>query len=326
MQISRQISIASIPNALVKWLRVWLIFSFVCAAGAQAGPSERVISSEIQFAYAQSLFQDKDFSTAEVEFKRFIHFFPTDPRVAEAMFKTGMALFYQEKFHEAARRFNDLILGDPDMASPYTQEAFFMQSRSFKNLGNMGYARVVLENFLKLTQNMDTQENIYLKLAELHIEISRKPGMDELDSALTCLERISPDSSLASQKNELIQRIMDVRSLTEKKPALAGALGFIPGGGFLYTGRVHDAAAAFILNTGLGLAAWKAFDQHNPALGSVIALAGSGFYIGGIYGGITAAHKYNHAQKLRILDRTFSFNTGFDLNAKSVFFSFSQGF
>jgi tetratricopeptide (TPR) repeat protein len=293
---------------------------------ARAAQQALVISADSQFAYAESLFEEKDYSTAEVEFKRFIHFFPADPRGIQAAFKTGMALYHQEKFHDAARLFNDVILDDPDISFPVTHQAFFMQSRAFKHMGNTGYARIVLENFLKLAEDPDTRERIFLELAILHMDVSKKPGTDELDAALACLENISPDSALSAQKDERIQRIREIRALSPKNPVLAGMLGIIPGGGFLYTGRLQDAAAAFVINTGLGLAAYKAFDQDNPALGSVIVLAGSGFYLGNIYGGISAAHKHNHAQKIQILDREFSLGTGFNWEDNSVFFSFRQGF
>lgn len=61
----------------------------------------------------------------------------------------------------------------------------------------------------------------------------------------------------------------------------------------------------FFLNAGLGLAAWKAFEQDNPALGGVISFVGAGFYSGSIYGSVSAAHKFNHARKIEILERPF---------------------
>ena len=291
-----------------------------------AEPAKITISSDQQFAYAQDRYLKKDFRTAEVEFKRFVHFFPQDPRAAEAAFKTGMALLHQELFHEAARQFNEIIRNDPDLSSPYTREAFFMQSRAFIHLENMGYARVVLENFLQLTQDPSTRDRIHLALARLHIRTTRQPGTDALDQALANLEKISPESDLETEKKDLTARIRATESIPKKNPFLAGLLAVIPGGGYLYTGRIHDAAAAFFLNTGLGLAAWKAFDQENYALGGIVTFVGTGFYSGSIYGSISAAHKHNHAQKIRILDRTFSINTGFGAHKNGVFFSLNQEF
>jgi tetratricopeptide (TPR) repeat protein len=289
---------------------MWALSGLILPDPVLAGNTrELILSPDRQFAYAETLFQEKDYRIAEVEFKRFIHFFPEDPRVHEAVFKTGTALFHQEQFHEAARQFNRMIIDDPSLSRPLTTEAYFMQSRAFRRMGNFGYARVVLENFLKLSDDPDTRDRIHLDLADLHIIASLEPGTDELDQALTNLENISANGSFQIQKMELLARIQKVRSLPQKNPTLAGVFAVIPGAGFLYTGRFHDAAAAFVVNTGLGLAAWKAFDQDNPALGTMVGLAGSGFYFGSIYGSVTAAHKQNHAQKVKILDRGFHLNT-----------------
>ena len=307
------------------WVLVWLVL-FV-SASVPAAASGLVISADMQFGYADTLFAKKDFRNAEVEFKRFVHFFPEDPQTDRAEFLIGMALFYQERFHEAARQFNQIIVKDPDIKAVETREAYFMQSRAFIQMNNPGYARVVLENFLLLNGDPAVRDRIHLDLARLHIHISGQPGIDELPAALAALENISPGSSLETEKTDLAARVRAARSVPEKNPALAGLFAVIPGGGFLYTGRFHDAAAAFVLNTALGLAAWKAFDQDNPALGGVIALAGSGFYTGSIYGSVSAAHKHNHAKKIQALDSGLPpSRTGMGFLSDGVFFSFNQKF
>jgi tetratricopeptide (TPR) repeat protein len=306
---------------------VWALFMLILHGPALATDTrELILSPDRQFAYADTLFQGKDYRIAEVEFKRFIHFFPQDPRVDEAVFKTGMALFYQKRFHEAAGRFNDIILEDPSLTRPHTREAYLMQSRAFIQMGNLGYARVVLENVLKLTDDPDTRDRIHLDLAELHIQASLTPGKNELDQALSNLEKMSSTGPFQAEKNERITRIRETRSLPRKNPTLAGILAVIPGAGFLYTERFHDAAAAFIVNTGLGLAAWKAFDQDNPALGTMVGLAGSGFYLGSVYGSISAAHKHNHAQKVNILDRPFHLSASWLSDDPSVVLTLNHPF
>jgi hypothetical protein len=280
----------------------------------------------MQFEYADSLFSQKDFRNAEVEFKRFVHFFSDDPRAGRAEFLTGMALFHQKMFYEAARQFNEIVLKDPDITALETREAYFMQSRAFLEMNNPGYARAVLENFLLLTPDPEVRDRIYLDLAGLHVRVSRQPGTDELAPAEAALDNIPPGSVLAPEKTDLLARIRAARSVPEKNPVLAGLFAVIPGGGFLYTGRFHDAAAAFCLNAALGLGAWKAFDQDNPALGAAAAFVGAGFYSGSIYGSISAAHKHNHARKIQALDSGPPLRTGIMFHPDGVFFSFNQRF
>ncbi len=174
------------------------------------------ISPDTQFAYAETLFQDRDFRTAEVEFKRFIHFFPGDPRILEARFKTGLALFHQERFHEAARQFNDIIINDNELSFSFTKEAFFMQSKAFRQMGNLAYARWCCRIFLHLTDDPDLRDRILLDLAGLHINASRQPGTNELDMALAFLKKMSSNGLLDDQRNELIHRILAVRSMPGK--------------------------------------------------------------------------------------------------------------
>ena len=307
---------------LVLWAAATLFFTAI-AISAQAETQQLVISPDMQFSYADSLFQKADYVTAEVEFKRFVHFFPGDARVLEAAFKTGMALFYQERFYDAARQFDEIIR---KKQNPFTREAYFMQSKAFIRMDNLGYAQTILHNFLQITDDPDIQDRIYLDLARLHIEASRQPGTDELDDAQRFLEQISWANAQNLKTGEVAALIKEARTAPKKNPFLAGLFAIIPGGGFFYCDRYKDALAAFGLNAGLMLAAYKAFDNGNPALGGVIGFVGAGFYSGSIYGSISAAHKYNHAQRLKILTRNFSLGSVPDPDGRSFLFSFIYPF
>ncbi|EMS80454.1 tetratricopeptide repeat protein [Desulfotignum phosphitoxidans] len=300
---------------------VLLVFTALLTNQSVAG--QMVINSDMQFDYAMKLYQDQDYDTAQTEFKRFVHFFPDDPRVGEAMFKTGMALFHQNRFFDAARQFNRII-EDRKIQDPFTRESYFMQSRAFVKLGNLGYGQLVLQNFLKLTEDIALQDRIYLELAQIHIQASRSPGIDELDQAQTSLEKISPASARNFKVDEQTAMIRKVRAAPEKNPTLAGLFALIPGGGFLYCERFKDAAVAFALNAGLLLGAYTAFDNGNPALGGVVSFMEAGFYSAGIYGSISAAHKHNHAVKVQILGREF--NAGSTITAGTASFSLSLPF
>lgn len=301
---------------------ILIIFGLACILPVQIMAGQVVITPDKQFSYASKLFQDHDYDTAQIEFKRFIHFFPDNPLVNEAIFKTGMALFHLNRFLDAARQFN--VLTKQNIQNHFTQEAFFMQSRAFVSLGNMGYAQVVLQNFLMMNDDPDIRDRIHLELAQIHIHASRSPGTDELDQAQTHLKKISAANARNFQAHEQIETIQTVQSAPEKNPILAGLFALIPGGGFLYCERFKDAAVAFALNTGLILGAYKAFEDGNPALGGVISFVEAGIYTAGIYGSISAAHKHNHALKIRILDREFNLES--TLTNETALFSLNHPF
>ena len=285
-----------------------------------------LITADMQFDYAQTLFEQKDFTAAQVEFKRFIHFFPQDPRHDRADYSTGVALFHTEQFYEAAKRFDTIIRQSKDIDSPWAKQSCFMQSQAFESMGNTGYAQVVLQNYLKLTRDTDTKDRIYLELARMHIQNTVLPGKNELDSARKNLMLISPEKQREFKIAKQLETIDNAENAPTKSPVLAGILAIIPGGGMLYCERYKDAFISFCFNTGLIWAAYTAFDHDNPALGGVITFVETGFYSGNIYGSITAAHKYNKAAKIKILNKTFDFKPGFDPLNKSFFLKLTHNF
>lgn len=304
---------------------IWRLGSPYAHANAN-GPSGLFITADMQFDYAQNLFDQKDFTAAQVEFKRFIYFFPQDPRHDRADYTAGVALFHSGQFYEAAKCFDAIIRQSEDIDSPWAQKSCFMQSQAFEAMGNTGYAQVVLQNYLKLTRDTETKDRIYLALARMHIQNTATPGKNELDIARKNLMLISADKQGEYKVAQQLETIDQAVNAPAKSPALAGIMAIIPGGGMLYCERYKDAFISFCFNTGLIWAAYTAFDHDNPALGGVISFVETGFYSGNIYGSITAAHKYNKAAQIKILNKTFAFEPGFDPVNKSFFMRLTHGF
>lgn len=297
-------------------------------SGPAAGPAVGmdapglIITPDLQFSYAQELFNAQDHIAAQVEFKRFVRFFPGDPRADEARFRTGESLYRSGQFYEAAKAFNTMISED----SPFSEEACFLQSKAFLAMNNTGYAQIVLQNYLKLTDKTKTRDRIYLELAKIHIMETRELGKDSLDSAEKYLTLISPENRDSHDVPYQLAAIKEVRQAPQKSPALSGILAIIPGGGFLYCERYKDAFVTFCLNAGLIYAAYEAFNHDNPGIGGIITFVEAGFYAGNIHGSVTAAHKYNKARQVEILNRTFNINAGIDPGRKSYVLTLSHAF
>jgi len=303
----------------------WVLLFFSSGTATAGEAPGLVITPNLQYEYAQELFQKQDHATALVEFKRFIHFFSDDPRVDEAEFKIAMSLFHSGMYHGAARQFNAIILKEK-METDYTRESYFMQARAFLAMDNPGYAGLVLQNFLKLTDDSATKDRIYLELARLHIRETRKLGKDHLDEAQKYLTLISPTREKTYNVKARLKALKKAKSAPRKNPTLSGILAVIPGGGFLYCERYKDAFVTFCLNAGLIYGAYEAFNHDNPGLGGVITFVESGFYTGNIYGSISAAHKYNKGQQIKILDQNFNLTAGFDPVGRACLISFNHNF
>lgn len=298
--VSRRRSVRDIPAVLA----VVLLMMAAFPAGASDGPPGLVITAAMQYDYARQCLEKKDYETAVVEFKRFVHFFPGHEEEMPARYGIGMALYRQGKFRAAARAFNEIILDGRDR--PLIVEACFMQAESFLQIKNTAYAQIVFQNTLKLFTDQEIQDRAHAGLARVYLIQARNMEKGALDAARDHLEMISPMNRQQFETLDILGMISDIENADRKNPVLSGTLSVIPGLGYLYCERFHDAVMTFCLNAGLILAAVKAHEQSNDPLAAVLAAVETGFFSGNVYGAVTAAHKYNRAQRLRILDRYFS--------------------
>ena len=281
-----------------------------------------VINFDMQYKYAIKLFEQKEYETAIVEFKRLIHFFPDNDNKDQAQLKIGICLFNLKRYHDAAQLFNQIILSGKE--NNITKQSYFYQSKAFLNMGNTGYAQIVLQNYLKLIEspedknykNIETKDRIYFNLAQIHLADARNLKPDSLGLARDNLLKISKSNYSRYDVNQYLDVIDRVSHAHTKSPTAAGIFAIIPGGGFLYCKKFHDAFVTFLLNTGLAYAAYEAFSNDNKTLSYVIAFVETGFYSGNIYGSISCAHKYNQAQTIRILDQKLSVFSKIDRREK----------
>ncbi|MCP3871735.1 MAG: tetratricopeptide repeat protein [Desulfobacteraceae bacterium] len=303
---------------------LFLIAPYNSSANKTQGKKQLIITQDMQYAYANKLFDSKDFDTALVEYNRFIHFFPDSEHLDQAQFNIAVCKFYQKKYHDAARAFNQIIIKGKE--NDLTIEAFFYQSRSFINAGKTAYAQIVLQNFLKLTDDTDIKDRIYYNLVQLYLSESKKSIPGSLSLAQRYLQKISDTGAGKYNTDHYADLIFRAEHAPKKNPAAAGLFAIIPGGGFLYCGRYKDALVTFLLNAGLIVATYQAWDNDNEALAGVLGFVETGFYTGNIYGSITSAHKYNKAQILKILNTKFSITSRFDPKNKAYELSLNYPF
>ncbi|MCF7838101.1 MAG: hypothetical protein K9N49_05680 [Candidatus Marinimicrobia bacterium] len=88
----------------------------------------------------------------------------------------------------------------------------------------------------------------------------------------------------------------------DKRPRLGGALGLIPGLGYLYAGEPANALRSLILN-GLflfGMVHTAERDQWGAF--AIITFFEITWYSGSIYGGLDASHRYNQARRVAAVE------------------------
>ena len=88
-----------------------ILFSFAfLPVKSVAAAKQLIINSDMQYEYAQNLFKSQDYETAIVEFKRFINFFPENENRDSVQLNIGVSYFKLQKYHDAAKIFNDIII------------------------------------------------------------------------------------------------------------------------------------------------------------------------------------------------------------------------
>lgn len=237
------------------------------------------------YDFASSSYEQGDYMTAMVEFKRFVFFFPDDPRADEAAFKIGMSNFHEGRYSQAIDAFEAAV--KKYGASEYAVEAVFMLSQSYLKLNDTETALNQLQLLAGRTARQDVRDRALYRIGWLYLQDG------DLSSARAAFASISEKNQALYRIEDVMERLDEPKELPYKSPMLAGLYSIIPGGGYFYTGRYKDGLIAFLINAGLAAAAYEHFDHELYATGGLISMVNLGFYSGSIYGGINAAQKHN---------------------------------
>jgi TolA-binding protein len=90
-----------------------MIRLFLFSAFLLASASAQVSNSDTDFLYARKLFDDKLYPLAAQEFSRFIRNYPSDARVPDARYYSGMSYYHGQMYDNARREFQFLAIDFP---------------------------------------------------------------------------------------------------------------------------------------------------------------------------------------------------------------------
>ena len=264
------------------------------AAPALAAGDTIQLSADDQFRFAREAAEKGAFTQAVFEFRRFVHFFPGDPRVGEARMAIGRALFTDRQFREAIAAFGEVLEKEGDRLA---ETARLEISAAHLALGEPRAALQALDELLAVTDDDDMRDQVWLRVGWIYLD------QGEFAAARQAFARVRPESREKLGIGEIEQGLDRAADIPRKSPTAAGVFSLVPGGGYLYSGLKRDALVAFLVNGAFAAAAWEAFDNDLPVLGGLLTTVGMGFYIGNIYGGVSSAHKFNRQQEKAFVDR-----------------------
>jgi tetratricopeptide (TPR) repeat protein len=269
-------------------------------------PSVLTISADQQFAFAERYFASDEYYRAIGEYERFIHFFPEDTRLENAMHRIGLAYYRGQQYPDAIMAFRKLI--ESFQETDLSINAYMMISECHARLNRLARSLANLHDLISLTDDPDVKDEANYRIGWIYLERAA------WDKARSYLDKISPANRSKYRLQRLSAELEGESGIDRKEPKLAGFISILPGAGYAYLGRYRDALTAFLLNGGLIYAAATAFTDDNPALGGVISFIGSGFYFGNIFGAVSGAHKYNRNQTTGFVERLKA-NTKIHLSA-----------
>lgn len=248
---------------------------------------ELVITPEQQYRFAMNYFEQSRYDKAAVEFERFVYFFPDHSMADTARYHIGLSYFYDGRLRDVVEPLSDIVENSEDQN--LIAKAHFRLSEVFVSLEEHQTAIKILDHLSETTTDRITIDEAHYRVGWIYLQLN------DPENARRRFEMISPENQNMYRIQTINEELSREKLFPQKNPKLAGFLSIIPGAGFAYCERYQDALVAFLLNTGLILAAYDAFDSGNEALGGVIAFVGAGFYAGNIYGAVSSAHKYNRA-------------------------------
>lgn len=253
------------------------------------------IDADDQFDYAEASFAGGLYLQAAAEYRRFVHFFPHDLRIPEAMYQTGRALFRAQSCRKAIAEFNTLIGRFKE--NPYVVRSHFMISDCHLQMGDAGQALLDLQNLIRISSDAAAIDEAHYRLGWIYLETRR------WEKAKTAFANVSPAGRERFALELLSAELAEEAHLPRKDPALSGFLSIVPGGGFAYCGEYRNALISFLVNGLLIFATAESFSDDNVALGSLLGVVTFGFYAGNIYGGVNSAQKYNRHVENKFINR-----------------------
>ena len=309
--------------ALVVLFSLFSSVSFSFAGSGIQPPTNAfmILNADKQFKYAQDLFSAQDYLTAAGEYKRFVYFFPNDPRVELAMYRIGMSHYLGGHYREAISVF--VKLTEQYFETEYSIKSYYRISEAYIRLKAFDQALIDLNNLVTITHNEDAKDEAYYRIGWIYIETA------SWDEARRYFNKISVKNHRKFKLEKLSAELDKETAIPRKNPKLAGVLSIVPGAGYLYCGRYQDALISFLLNGGLIYAAYESFDKGQSALGGVISFVAFGFYSGNIYGAVSSAHKYNRkktGQFIQHLKNNVKINLSADMKNRGIFLSLQWSF
>src|SRR5437016_5314283 len=175
---------------------------------APTGPTG--FSADQLLSFAEQLMREGEYFRAITEYRRFLFYYPDDPRHAMVHFSIGLALFRGESYVEALQTFQEVTQHYPNTA--YGKQAWLWQGESLTRQGQYTTAeQLYTEITERFPHERIGQQARYQRAWTL---LYRRQWRD----AATQFQQISPNSDLYPSAQLLAQEALAGERLPTKSP------------------------------------------------------------------------------------------------------------
>lgn len=260
----------------------------------QARPCEP-LGPEPLFRFARDLQLSGDFQTAQVEYLRFMSYYPNSERFLDANLGVYDCLYQARRYVEALS-WIEQSLAQARLSDAWTDTLSLLRGNCNYNLYRFVTAG---DDYSRATASQapaGDRARIMRGICQLHLGNWRAAN-DEFS--------LVPEfSEMHNHAERFAAAALAYPEIPRKSSKTAGILStVVPGLGYVYAGHLQTGIASLVVNSLFGFATVVSFEHDHEGAGAVIALFALGWYTSNIYGSVVAAYRHNEYHRNRYFDQ-----------------------
>ena len=233
-------------------------------------------ANEQTFTLARQLLEEQEYALSAVEFRRFSMETENPAKQSASYLFAGYAYLRDNNGTTASE-----MLDHAEDAGLESENEHILLSAETARLQHDPDTALYFYETLGDSGDAAYQTFAHRRTAAIHL------GRGDFEAARSQLEQSPSDET---QRLDVLDAFVNG---SNKSPAIGGLLGFIPGGGYWYSGEVANGFRSLILNSLFMFGMYQTADNEQWGAFAIITFFEITWYSGSIYGGIDAAQRYN---------------------------------
>lgn len=246
-----------------------------------------------QIAFADYLFQQKEFSMAAKEYHRIFFFSQNDSLTMNAHYKLGLSYMGLAQWNRARSIFSNVI--NESKNEDLKEAALYNQGACHSQAGDFTSARRQYDRIIASFPNGNLTVQSKMMRALTFVDEAQ---WVQAGAAFMQVSGDYPQTPAGLISGRMAIKSEQAARIPERSPLLAGLLSAIlPGSGQALSGRIGDGFYSLVLTSTFGYLAYRLADEDKTASAAVCSVIGFSFYLGNIYGAQNTARR-SYAQKI----------------------------